>query len=79
MLLLYQLYAGYEVSQQHRLATAPPDARLIPPLRPVLGRTVKGQFVAASGGIAVVGMFTAIVVFAGFPREIGHGMVKRFM
>lgn len=79
VLLLYQLYAGYEASQEQRLAAAPDDAHLIPLLRPVLGRTVKGQFMAASGGIAVVGMFAAAVVFAGFPRDIGYGMVKRFL
>ena len=79
VLLLYQFYAANEKAQDHRLTDAPHGARLIPSSRPVLGRGIKGQFIAMGIGLAIVGLLVTIIIFAAYPRGIGSGMIQAML
>jgi len=79
VLLLYRLYAAYDAAQRERAVQAPPDMRLVPPLRPVLGRTVKGQFLGMTAGLGLAGLFVAAAIFLVVPRGYGAGIVKRLL
>lgn len=71
VLLNYQLYAGLERAQDERRAATPAGYRLVPPVRPVMGRAVQGQmrWLLVIAG-CVVFLFSALV-FVVMPRNIG--------
>ena len=77
VLLLFQLYQSYINSFQDRYKSDLSGQRLLPSLRPVLGRTVKGQFITTSTILCVIGLLLSIVIFLAYPRNFGQGMFSR--
>ena len=75
VLLLYQLYAAFEQSRNVRQKAIPKDYRLVPPLKPIIGRHASLQFRTQALGVALSGVALSIVVFVMFPRDIGVNML----
>lgn len=74
VLLLYQLQASFEEARQARLAAIPPGYRLVPPLRPTIGRHVGWQFRGMTAAIGALGFAVSVAVFLGFPRGLGMNL-----
>lgn len=74
VLLLYQMYAAFERARQQRQEITPADYRLIPPLKPIMGRHPVLHFRAQALGIAAVGLLISLLVFVAFPRDVGANM-----
>jgi protein-glutamine gamma-glutamyltransferase len=75
VLLLYQLYASFEQARNERQALIPKDYRLVPPLKPIIGRNAGVQFRAHAIAIAALGAVLSASVFVAYPREIGMNML----
>src|SRR5206468_3689683 len=71
VLLLYQLHAAFERSREARLAAIPLGYRLVPPLRPIVGRGAQWHFRSQAAGIAAVGALLSIISFVILPRDVG--------
>ena len=78
VLLLYQLYASFEQSRNERQTSIPKDYRLVPPLKPILGRHAGLQFRAQAAGIATLGTLLSVAIFISYPREVGMNMLGMF-
>lgn len=76
-LLLFQLHASHEAARESRQSEAPPHYRLIPPLRPVIGRATRGQFALTAAVFCVLGLLVSTTVFILFPRGVGTGFLQQ--
>lgn len=74
VLLLYQLYAAYEQSRDERQRTIAEGYRLVPPLRPIIGRNAGAQFKLLTMCIGIAGLAFSVLMFVGFPRDVGVDM-----
>ena len=74
VLLLYQLYASFEKARDERQAAIPADYRLVPPLKPIIGRQTTWRLRSQALGIAVAGIAVSALVFLSFPRGVGADM-----
>lgn len=75
VLLLFQMHAAFEREQRVRASRTLATDRLIPPLKPVTGPHIGWSLRAQTVGIALVGVVMSVLVFVGFPREYGRGML----
>jgi transglutaminase-like putative cysteine protease len=73
VLLLYQLHAAYELNRTERSRAIPPGYRLVPPLRPIIGRRCGLQFRVLGGCIGLAGLGLSIIVFLAVPRHLSLG------
>lgn len=71
VLLLYQLHVAYEHARESRSAAMPAGYRLLPPLKPIIGRQLGLHFRLTSLAIGVLGVGLSVGVFLGFPRGFG--------
>lgn len=78
VLLLFHLHGAHDDAVRERAALAPRAGRVIvPPLRPVLGRTVRGQFLGLVALVAFAGLAISVILFIGYPRGVGVGVINR--
>jgi transglutaminase-like putative cysteine protease len=75
VLLLFQVYASFEQARSARQAAIPAGYRLVPPLKPIAGRYPGLRFRFQSIAIALAGTALSVLVFLGYPREIGTSML----
>ncbi len=78
VLLLYQLHAAHERARTTRTQTMPVGYRLLPPLRPILGRHSGLHFRLLAFMIGVAGVALSIGVFVGVPRGVGSDLLASF-
>lgn len=74
VLLLYQLHATFELEREERTKAMPVGYRLIPPLKPIAGRSIGLHFRLVSVGIGLAGVLLSVGVFVGFPRGLGEDL-----
>jgi protein-glutamine gamma-glutamyltransferase len=74
VLLLHQLQASFEQSRDARTGAIPPGYRLVPPLKPIIGRHPTLHFRTQAAGIGMTGVVVSLVVFLVFPRDYGADM-----
>lgn len=79
VLLLYQLYASQERAIASRRGESPPGHRLVPSIRPVIGRNVTEQFAFAALGAGVLGLMLSTAMFLSIPRGVGAGWLRRLL
>jgi transglutaminase-like putative cysteine protease len=77
VLVLHQLYARYETSRAARRDEAPPEHRLVPPFKPVLGRHGLRHFRAFVAATGVAAAAIGVAFFALAPRGVGEGFIAR--
>lgn len=75
VLLLYQLHASFEQARAARNEVIPADYRLAPPLKPIVGRYTALHFRGQALGVALAGVGLSVLIFVGFPRDVGVGML----
>ena len=76
VLLLFQLYASYERARQARLRSIPSEYRLLPSVRPIVGRGTTLHFRALGSGIGMAGLILSGFVFVIFPRGLGERTIR---
>lgn len=76
VLLLFQLYTSYERARAARLVAIPTGYRLVPPLRPIIGRRVGWHFRGLAVIVGLAGFVLSVAVFALVPRDVGRGMIS---
>ncbi len=76
VLLLFQLYASDERARKARLRSIPSEYRLLPSVRPIVGRGTTFHFRALSSGIGIAGLVLSGVVFVIFPRGLGERTIR---
>jgi len=69
-LLLFQLHVGFERAREERRRTAPPGARLVPPVQPVTSPGTAAHFRRLAAVSGVLGLALSAVFFIAFPRNI---------
>ncbi len=77
VVLLYQLFASNELAREERRQAAPQDYRLVPSMRPVVGRRFGVQFRLFSAGVGICGLVLAVGVFLIFPRGFGKDTIPQ--
>lgn len=75
VLLLYQLQVSFEHTREARAAAIPAGYRLVPPMKPIIGRHPILHFRATAAGIGLLGVALSLVVFLAFPRDFGADML----
>jgi transglutaminase-like putative cysteine protease len=73
VLLLYQLHGAYEQCRGERARAIPTGYRLVPPLRPIIGRRSGLHFRVLAGGIGAGGLLLSILIFVALPRHVTFG------
>lgn len=76
VLLLFQLYASYERARKARLRSIPNEYRLLPSVRPIVGRGTTLHFRALSSAIGIAGLVLSSFVFVIFPRGMGERTIR---
>ncbi len=79
VLLLYQIHAAQERAVIARRIESPPGHRLVPSVRPVIGRDVTGQFALTVLGACLLGLAVSTLVFLSVPRGVGAGWLRRIL
>jgi hypothetical protein len=76
VLLLYQVYRGFERARQARMAEAPSGYRLTPQVQPIVGRSAGRQvrWLAAVTGAA--GAALSLLVFIVAPRDFERSLIS---
>ncbi|MHC4989511.1 MAG: transglutaminaseTgpA domain-containing protein, partial [Planctomycetota bacterium] len=77
VLLLFQLQLAHEEARTSRRDEGPVGYRLVPPVKPIIGRHVSGQFRLLAVGIGASGLGLSVLVFLIFPRDLGQGLVPQ--
>jgi hypothetical protein len=77
-LLLFQLHTSYERSRNERMTAMPKGYRLLPPLRPIMGRHAGLHFRLTALALGLAGAALGLAVFVGVPRGVGADLLASF-